>query len=163
MYYFCQMKITLLAVGKTTSKELEVLIEDYVKRIGHFVKFEIKFIPNQKLSKNLSENEVKTAEGVKILEILKSFESAVLLDDAGETLRSVDFASDLQKQFNHSQKNICYIIGGAYGFSDAVYKTVPRRLSLSKMTLSHQMVRLLFVEQLYRGLAIINHLPYHHE
>ena len=104
MYYFCQMKITLLAVGKTTSKELEVLIEDYVKRIGHFVKFEIKFIPNQKLSKNLSENEVKTAEGVKILEILKSFESAVLLDDAGETLRSVDFASDLQRQFNHSQK-----------------------------------------------------------
>ncbi len=157
------MKITLLTVGKTTSKELEVLIEDYVKRIGHFVKFEIKCISNQKLSKNLDENGVKTAEGLKILESLKYYDDVVLLDDRGETLRSVEFAKELQKQFNNSHKNICYVIGGAYGFSDAVYKTVERRLSLSKMTLSHQMVRLLFVEQLYRGLAIINHLPYHHE
>ncbi len=163
MYYFCQMKITLLTVGKTTSKELEVLIEDYVKRIGHFVKFEIKCLPNQKLSKNLNENEVEIAEGLKILENLKYYDDAVLLDDRGESMRSLDFAKDLQKQFNNSHKSICYVIGGAYGFSDAVYNTVPRRLSLSKMTLSHQMVRLLFVEQLYRGLAIINHLPYHHE
>jgi 23S rRNA (pseudouridine1915-N3)-methyltransferase len=157
------MKITLLTVGKTTSKEMKSLIDDYVQRIGHFVNFDLKYLPNQKHTKNLSEKEVKTAEGLQILDALSKYQIAVLLDDRGSPMRSMDFAGSIQKHFNSGQKSICYIIGGAYGFSEAVYQAVPKQLSLSKMTLSHQMVRLLFVEQLYRGLAIINHLPYHHE
>ncbi len=157
------MKITLLVVGKTTSNEMEALIKDYEKRIGHFVKFDILCLNGLKNTKKLNENDIKLAEGIEILHVLKDFQNVILLDDGGQQLRSVGFADKLQKEFNSGQKHLCFVIGGAYGFSEAVYKAVPQQLSLSKMTLSHQMVRLLFVEQLYRGLTIINHLPYHHE
>lgn len=157
------MKVILLLVGKTVNKHLDALIEDYVQRIRHYLAFDVKIIPELKSAKNLSIEQQKEKEGDLILMQLKSNDYLILLDERGTEFRSVDFASFLSKQFLVSSKQIVFLIGGPYGFSPNVYNRCQKMLSLSQMTFSHQMIRLLFTEQLYRALSIMHNEPYHHE
>lgn len=157
------MKVILLVVGKTTDRHLDALIDDYQKRIGHYVGFEMKVIPELKAAKSLSFEQQKEKEGEFILQQIKAGDCLVLLDERGKMFRSVEFADYLSKQFNMSHKRLVFLIGGPYGFSKNVYDKAQAMMSLSKMTFSHQMIRLLFIEQLYRALTIQNNEPYHHE
>lgn len=157
------MRITLLLVGKTTNKHLEALVEDYCGRIGHYLPFEVKIIPELKSTKSLTVEQQKEKEGELILQHIRQGDRLILLDERGKQYRSVDFAAFLTKQCSMSAKRIVFLIGGPYGFSKAVYEKSHSMLSLSLMTFSHQMIRLLFVEQLYRALTIQNGEPYHHE
>ena len=157
------MTIKLLAIGKTDNTNLQTLIEDYEKRLGHYIKFEFEVLPDLKKAKHLSEAQQKEKEGEIILSKVQNPEVLVLLDERGKALTSVTFAKDLQKYMNSGIKSLVFVIGGPYGFSDAVYQRANGKLSLSKMTFSHQMVRLFFVEQLYRGFTILRNEPYHHE
>jgi 23S rRNA (pseudouridine1915-N3)-methyltransferase len=157
------MTIKLLAIGKTDNTNLQTLIEDYEKRLGHYIKFEFEVLPDLKKAKHLSEAQQKEKEGELILSKVQNPEVLVLLDERGKALTSVAFAKDLQKYMNSGIKSLVFVIGGPYGFSDAVYQRANGKLSLSKMTFSHQMVRLFFVEQLYRGFTILRNEPYHHE
>jgi len=157
------MKIKLLVIGKTDHKGLESLISEYDKRLQHYLKFELEVIPGVKSTKNLSKNEQKEKEGVAILGKLQSTDLVVLLDENGKQYTSLNFASNIQKKMNSGIKQVVYIVGGPYGFSDAVYKKSVESMSLSKMTFSHQMVRLFFVEQLYRACTILRNEPYHHQ
>ncbi|MFD2725652.1 23S rRNA (pseudouridine(1915)-N(3))-methyltransferase RlmH [Hyunsoonleella rubra] len=156
------MTIKLLAIGKTDNKELIELVELYMQRLGHYVKFEFDIIPDLKKTKHLSENEQKQKEGELILKQINSTDVLVLLDENGKQLDSIAFSKHLQKHMNSGVKQLVYVIGGPYGFSEEVYKKANGKLSLSKMTFSHQMVRLFFVEQLYRGFTILRNEPYHH-
>jgi len=157
------MTITLLVVGKTDSKELHDLIRSYENRLKHYIRFEFQVIPDLKNSKNLSKQQQKEKEGVSILKILKDSDALVLLDEKGKQFSSIEFAQMLQKRMNSGIKSLVFVIGGPYGFSEAVYKRAQEKMSLSKMTFSHQMIRLFFVEQLYRGFTILKNEPYHHE
>ncbi|MCF6279309.1 MAG: 23S rRNA (pseudouridine(1915)-N(3))-methyltransferase RlmH [Flavobacteriaceae bacterium] len=157
------MKIKLLAIGKTDNKNLQRLIETYQNRLKHYIKFEISIIPDIKNVKNLSENQQKEKEGELILKQLQPTDQLVLLDEKGNQFRSIEFAKFLQKKMNSGIKQLVLVIGGPYGFSDAVYKKSNGKISLSKMTFSHQMIRLFLVEQLYRGFTILKNEPYHHE
>ena len=157
------MQITVLAIGKTDNKELALLIQEYEQRLKHYVKFNFELIPDIKNSKNLSENQQKEREGELILNQLRASDSVVLLDDKGKQFSSVDFSNYLQKKMNSGTKRLVMIIGGPYGFSEAVYRRCTEKLSLSKMTFSHQMVRLFLVEQVYRGFTILRNEPYHHQ
>lgn len=157
------MKITLLSIGKTNSKELVILMENLEKRLPAFIKFERKELPDVKNSKNLSENELKNAEAESILSFLVSGDTLIILDEKGKEFTSTEFSSFLEKQMNSSVKHLVFCIGGAYGFSDKIYDLNPQKLALSKMTFTHQMVRLFFVEQLYRGFSILQGKPYHNE
>lgn len=157
------MKITLLLVGKTTNKHLDALIEDYRQRIAHYLPFEMTVIPELKTAKSLSIEQQKEKEGELILQQLKPGDNLILLDERGDEYRSVEFAHFLTRQFLLPYRRIVFLIGGPYGFSQAVYGKCQTRVSLSQMTFSHQMIRLLFTEQLYRALTIINGEPYHHE
>ena len=156
------MKITLLLVGKTTDKHLQALIDDYAERLKHYVSFEQKVIPELKNAKSLSQAEQKQAEGEMILKAVETSATLILLDERGDEYRSIDFASQMQKLL-HGGKNICFAVGGPYGFSANVYQRADRMLSISKMTFSHQMIRLLFTEQLYRAMTILKGEKYHHE
>lgn len=156
------MKIKLLAIGKTDRPALRTLIEDYQKRLQHYIKFELIEIPDIKNSKNLSETEQKEKEGELILKLVSASDRLVLLDENAKQLDSLAFASFLQKQMNSGIKTLVFVIGGPYGFSEALYQKADGKLSLSKMTFSHQMVRLFFIEQLYRGFTILKNEPYHH-
>ncbi|MDD7272532.1 MAG: 23S rRNA (pseudouridine(1915)-N(3))-methyltransferase RlmH [Prevotella sp.] len=156
------MKVTLLLVGKTQNKLFQEAINDYVGRIEHYLPFNIVTIADLKNTKNLSEQQQKDAEGAMILKEIQSADTVVLLDEHGKEFRSVDYAQWLQKKQN-TAKRLVFVIGGAYGFSEAVYKRANEKISLSKMTFSHQMVRLIFTEQLYRACTIIKGEPYHHE
>ncbi|OZV69668.1 23S rRNA (pseudouridine(1915)-N(3))-methyltransferase RlmH [Winogradskyella aurantia] len=156
------MTIKLLAIGKTDNTNLQTLIEDYEKRLGHYIKFEFEVLPDIKKAKHLSEAQQKEKEGELILSKVQNPEVLVLLDERGKALTSVAFANDLQKYMNSGIKSLVFVIGGPYGFSDAIYQRANGKLSLSKMTFSHQMVRLFFVEQLYRGFTILRNEPYHH-
>jgi 23S rRNA (pseudouridine1915-N3)-methyltransferase len=156
------MTIKLLYVGKTDSKMLEKLVEDYQKRIKHFCKFETVLIPDLKNRKKLDENQQRVQEGKKILEKLKPSDVLLLLDENGKEFTSEKFADWMQKQLNSGVKNVVFVIGGPYGFSDEVYQQANGKIALSQMTFSHQMVRLFFTEQVYRAFSIINNLPYHH-
>ena len=156
------MKLTLLVVGKTTDKHLEPLIDDYCRRICHYTPFEIKVIPELRNAKSLSQEQQKAQEGRLILQQTDAATLLILLDERGKQMRSVDFAQYMQQQFN-AARNICFVVGGPYGFSKEVYDRADGQLSLSKMTFSHQMIRLLFTEQLYRALTILRGEPYHHE
>ena len=158
-----EMNMELYMVGKTDLPETAALIDLYTRRIGFHTRFNITTIPDVKSSKKLSEEEQKRDEGEAILKRLSNGDYVVLLDERGEEMRSVEFASWLQKRMAGSQKRLCFIIGGPYGFSDAVYARADSRLSLSRMTFSHQLVRLFFVEQLYRSFSILTNQPYHHE
>ncbi len=157
------MKIKLLAVGKTDDKNLNQLIELYQNRLKHYVKFEIEIIPDIKNVKNLSEAQQREKEGDFILAKLQNTDQLILLDDKGKQYTSIEFSQFLQKKMNSGIKQLVLVIGGPYGFSDAVYKKANGKLSLSKMTFSHQMIRLFIVEQIYRGFTILKNEPYHHE
>ncbi|MFY7671517.1 23S rRNA (pseudouridine(1915)-N(3))-methyltransferase RlmH [Tenacibaculum sp. MEBiC06402] len=157
------MKIKLLAVGKTDDKNLNQLIELYQNRLKHYVKFDLEIIPDLKNAKNLSEAQQKEKEGDLILSKLQNTDQLILLDDKGKQYTSIEFSNFLQKKMNSGIKQLVLVIGGPYGFSDAVYKKANGKLSLSKMTFSHQMIRLFIVEQIYRGFTILRNEPYHHE
>lgn len=157
------MKIKLLAIGKTDNKNLQQLIGDYQKRLQHYINFELVIIPDIKNVKNLSELQQKTKEGELILSKLTPFSHLVLLDEKGKEFRSIEFSKYLQKKMNASLKELVFVIGGPYGFSDDVYKKANEKVALSKMTFSHQMIRLFVVEQIYRGFTILKNEPYHHE
>jgi len=156
------MKIKLLVIGKTDDKSLQNLMQLYEKRIKGFVGFDFDIILDIKNTKKLSENQQKQKEGELLLAKLNTSDYVVLLDEKGKEFTSVKFAGFLQKQMNSGVKQLVFIIGGPYGFSQAVYQRANQKIALSQMTFSHQMVRLIFLEQLYRGYAIINHHPYHH-
>ena len=157
------MKIKLLAIGKTDDKNLQNLIETYQNRLKHYINFEIEIIPDLKNVKNLSEAQQKEKEGTLILKILNATDVLILLDEKGKEFRSVDFSQFLQKKMNAGIKQLVLVIGGPYGFSDEVYKKSQGKISLSKMTFSHQMIRLFIVEQIYRAFTILKNEPYHHE
>jgi len=157
------MKIKLLVIGKTDNKELLQLIQVYQNRLKHYIKFELEIIPDIKKVKNLSENQQKIKEGELILKRLQSTDELILLDEKGKEFRSIEFSKYLQKKMNSGIKQLVFVIGGPYGFSEEVYKKSKGKISLSKMTFSHQMVRLFMVEQVYRAFTIIKNEPYHHE
>ena len=156
------MKTVLLLVGKTQDKHFLAGIHDYQERIGHYMPFEIKIIPEIKNTKNLTAAQQKVREGELILKELQASDTVVLMDERGKELRSTEFARWLQGKQNISRR-LVFVIGGPYGFSSDVYARAGEQLCLSKMTFSHQMVRLIMVEQLYRACTIIKGEPYHHE
>jgi len=156
------MKITLIAIGKTDDKNLEILIEDYTKRLKHYVTFTFEVIPYIKNAKNLSETEQKQLEGQEILKRIAPADLLILLDENGKSYNSVTFSDYLQKKMNSGLKNLVFAIGGPFGFSKEIYTRANEKLALSQMTFSHQMVRLFFIEQLYRGFTILRNEPYHH-
>ena len=158
-----KMKIVLITIGKTNEKYLIEGISDYQKRLKHYTNFERIEIANIKNAKNFSESELMQREGELILKQIKNSDHLVLLDDKGKDFTSQKFAQKLQQWMLSGKKRLVFVVGGAYGFSDEIYKRGNEKLSLSKMTFSHQMVRLFFVEQLYRGYTILNNEPYHHE
>ena len=156
------MKTILILVGKSTDKHFQAGISDYAERIGHYMPFDIVTIPELRNTKSLSEEQQKTAEGELILKQIQASDTVVLLDEHGKEQRSVDFARWLsQKQ--QTARRLVFVIGGPYGFSPEIYARANEKLSLSQMTFSHQMVRLIFTEQLYRACTIIKGEPYHHE
>lgn len=157
------MTIKLLAIGKTDSKDLQQLLNEYSKRLGHYIKFELKIIPDLKNTKNLSQIQQKDKEGELIIKQIGQSEVLVLLDENGKQYSSIEFSEYLQKKMNSGIKSLCFVIGGPYGFSDAVYQKANGTLSLSKMTFSHQMVRLFAIEQFYRAFTILRNEPYHHQ
>ena len=156
------MTIKLLAIGKTDNKELQILIDDYQKRLGFYIKFEFEIIPDLKNSKNLTEDQQKQKEGELILNKLNTTDVLILLDENGKQMDSVSFSNYLQKHMNSGIKQLVFVIGGPYGFSPEIFEKAQDKLSLSKMTFSHQMVRLFFIEQLYRAFTILRNEPYHH-
>ena len=156
------MKTLLILVGKTTDRHFQAGIADYTERIGHYMPFELVTIPELKNTKSLSEDQQNTAEGEQILKLIQPSDTVVLLDEHGRELRSIEFARWLEQKRNTARRLI-FIIGGPYGFSSAVYARANEQLSLSKMTFSHQMIRLVFTEQVYRACTIIKGEPYHHE
>lgn len=156
------MKTTLIWVGKTMDKRIVSLIDDYAGRIVHYMPFQTVTIPDLKSTKSLLQSQQKDMEGTQILKYIQASDYVVLLDERGTERRSVEFAKWLTQK-NMSTRSLVFVIGGPYGFSDAVYQRANERISLSSMTFSHQMVRLFFVEQLYRACTIIKGEPYHHE
>ncbi len=157
------MTIKLLALGKTDSVQLQQLIALYENRLKHYVKFELVVIPDIKNTKNLSESQQKEKEGEAILKKIGPTDVLILLDENGKQYASMEFAQYLQKKMNAGTKQLILLIGGAYGFSDAIYQKAQGKISLSKMTFSHQMVRLFVVEQIYRAFTILKNEPYHHQ
>lgn len=156
------MKTILILVGKTQSKIFKVGIDDYVSRIEHYMSFSITTIPELKNTKSLSEDQQKQKEGELILKEIQPSDTVVLLDEHGAEFRSIEYANWL-KQKQNTARRLIFIIGGPYGFSPDVYARANEKISLSRMTFSHQMVRLIFTEQLYRACTIIKGEPYHHE
>ena len=157
------MKIKLLAIGKTDDINLQSLIETYQNRLKHYISFDLEIIPDIKNVKSLSEGQQKEKEGELILKKLIQTDVLILLDEKGTTYTSVDFSKYLQKKMNSGIKQLVLVIGGPYGFSEEIYKKASGKISLSKMTFSHQMIRLFVVEQLYRAFTILKNEPYHHE
>ncbi len=156
------MKTELILVGKTVNKHIDACISDYADRIGHYMSFGITVIPELKNTKALSEQQQKVSEGELILKNIQPSDVVVLLDEHGKEFRSIEMAAWLEKK-QQTARRLVFVIGGPYGFSDDVYKRANEKLSLSKMTFSHQMVRMIFTEQLYRACTIIKGEPYHHE
>ena len=156
------MKTELIVVGKTTNKHFIAAINDYLERIGHYMPFSVTVIPELRNAKSLSQQQQKDKEGEAILRLLQPSDTVVLLDERGKEPRSIELADWLQRQ-QQTARRLVFIIGGPYGFSQQVYSRADSMLSLSRMTFSHQMVRLIFVEQLYRACTIIKGEPYHPE
>ena len=156
------MKTELILVGRTVGKEFQHLIDDYAERITHYMPFSITVIPELKSTKSLSEEQQKTAEGELILKQIQPSDTVVLLDEHGKEFRSIEFAKWLEQKRNTARR-LVFVVGGPYGFSPEVYARANEQLSLSKMTFSHQMIRLVFTEQIYRACTIIKGEPYHHE
>ena len=158
-----KMKILLLVIGKTDEDYLITGIKKYIGRIGHYASFEMKELPDPRNRKTLSEDQQKKAESFLLLQQLQPGDQVVLLDENGKQFTSVEFAESLEKQMASGAKRLVFIIGGPYGFAQEVYDRANAKLSLSPMTFSHQMVRLIFVEQLYRAFTILKGEPYHHQ
>ncbi len=156
------MKIVLLVVGKTTESYYEEAIRVYSNRLKHYIPFEMEVIPELKNTKSLSFEQQKEKEGELIKKALKQGDYVVLLDENGKEFTSEQFATYLDKKYHVINKRLVFIIGGPYGFSPSIYSLASEKVSLSKMTFSHQMIRMIFVEQLYRGMTILNGEPYHH-
>ena len=157
------MKIELAVIGKTSIGYLKQGIDEYIKRLKHYVPFEIKYIDDIKNTKNISEDQQKRTEGAKILSLLDKSDFVVLLDEHGKEYTSMQYSSYIQKRMLIGVKKVVFVIGGPYGFSQEVYDRANDKISFSKMTFNHEMIRLIFTEQLYRAYTIINHEPYHHE
>ena len=156
------MKITLLTLGKTTDARLSALIDEYQQRLKHYVPFEFVVVPDIKNAKSLTQDQLKVAEGEAILARLTPSMDVLLLDEHGREFRSIEYADFLQKKMA-AGRDLVLIIGGAYGFSQAVYDRANGKISLSQMTFSHQMIRLMAIEQIYRAMTILRNEPYHHE
>jgi len=157
------MQIELIVIGKTDSKEVAALVELYAKRVNFYCRFAVTTLPDIRNTRHLTSRQQRTAEGEALLRQFTDGDYVVLLDQRGDEMRSVAFAAWLQKRLNSGMKRLVMVIGGPYGFSDAVYARADARLSLSRMTFSHQIVRVIFAEQIYRAFAILNNEPYHHE
>ena len=157
------MNIKLLLVGKTDEGSLQGLIDNYIKRLNHYNRFEVEILPDLKNTKNLSSEQQKQKEGKLILEKISTSDFLVLLDENGKQYSSEAFSEYIQKRLNSGMKQLIFVVGGPYGFSEEVYARAQGKVSLSKMTFSHQMVRLFFVEQLYRAFTILKNEPYHHK
>ncbi len=156
------MKIKLILIGKTDSDYLKTGVEEYVKRLTHYIGFEMIVVPDLKNTKKLSIQQQKQKEGELITKHIQPGDHVVLLDENGKEFSSPEFAAFIEKQSLSGLKTLVFVIGGPYGFSEEIYKTGNRKIALSRMTFSHQMVRLIFVEQLYRAMTIIKGEPYHH-
>jgi 23S rRNA (pseudouridine1915-N3)-methyltransferase len=157
------VKGVLIVVGKTTDKRFEAITQEYIERIRHYIPFTVEVIPELKNTKGLSQDEQKKREGELIQKNLQPGDYIVLLDEHGSERSSMDFASWIQKKMAAGPKRLVFIVGGPYGFSDAIHQKGNEEISLSRMTLSHQMIRMFFVEQIYRAMTILNGEPYHHE
>jgi 23S rRNA (pseudouridine1915-N3)-methyltransferase len=157
------MKIALLSIGKTDNRLFKEIIDEYVKRLNYYIPFEDIYIPDIKNRKSISEVEQKNLEGDKLIKALELTDYIVLLDEKGKKFNSSGFANYIEKKMHTVPKRLVFIIGGPYGFSKSVYDIANEKISLSEMTFTHQMVRMIFTEQLYRAMTIINNEPYHHE
>ena len=157
------MKITLITVGKTDKDWVKEGLDIYVSRLKHYIPFSINEIPELKNVSALSKEQIKSREGELILKLVKPTDDLILLDERGKEYTSMELAKVIQDKISYSNKDIVYVIGGAYGFSEEVYRRANSKMSLSKMTFSHQMVRAIFAEQIYRAFTIIRGEPYHHE
>lgn len=156
------MKITLLCVGKTDQSYLITGMEQYVKRLKHYIDFKITILPDIKNRKNMSESQQKEKEAALILKNIQPTDQTILLDENGSNYSSIEFASLIETKMINSVTSVVFVIGGPYGFDQSIYTMTPFRIALSKMTFSHQMIRLFFVEQIYRAMSIIKREPYHH-
>ncbi|MHA7131914.1 23S rRNA (pseudouridine(1915)-N(3))-methyltransferase RlmH [Algoriphagus namhaensis] len=156
------MQIRIIAIGKTDHPAIQTLCDEYSQRLGHYVRFDWEIIPDLKNTKSLSETQQKEKEGELILKKVDSSDVLILLDENGKTYDSLSFADFLQKKMNSGIKRLNFVIGGPYGFSEAVYRQANGKISLSKMTFSHQMIRAFVAEQLYRAFTILRNEPYHH-
>ncbi len=157
------MKISLLVIGKTDAGYFIDAVSEYQKRLEHYIPFEMQIIPDIKNTKSLTVSQQKEKEGELILKSLQPGDYVILLDEKGREYSSIQFASYIEKKTHTVAKRLVFVIGGPYGFSEPVYEKSNEKLTLSRMTFSHQMVRLIFVEQLYRAMTILNNEPYHHE
>jgi len=157
------MRTTLLVIGRTVEKHYITAIDDYVQRTKHYMSFELEVIPELKNTKSLTMEQQKEKEGELLCKAFQPGDVIVLLDEHGKELRSVEFAHWMEKKMATVNKRLVFVIGGPYGFSQKVYQTAHEKMSLSKMTFSHQMIRLIFIEQLYRAMTILQGGPYHHE
>lgn len=156
------MKIKLIVIGKTNRKELQLWINEYLQRLNHYLPFEFVVVPDLKNTKGMRLEKQKKLEGERLLTHIKKEEVLILMDEKGKKVDSVSFSKDIQKKMLSGTKTIVYVIGGAYGFSPAVYERAQQKISLSPMTFSHQMVRIFAIEQLYRAMTILKNEPYHH-
>ncbi len=157
------MKIILLVVGKTTDKHIEALTQEYLHRLEHYLSVDMQVIPELRQTKSLSQDDQKQREAKLILDSIKPGDHVALLDEHGTEPSSIQFAQLLQKRMASGIKRLIFVVGGPYGFAPDVYARADEKISLSRLTFSHQMVRLFFVEQVYRAMTIINNEPYHHE
>ena len=157
------MEITLIVIGKTNAKYLIEGLDEYTRRLKHYITYNINILPDIKNTKNLSEEQQKETEGKLILNALKPGDFLVLLDERGKEFSSMQFSDYLQRKMNSGLRRLVFVVGGPYGFSKDVYNKADEKLSLSKMTFSHEMIRLFFTEQIYRAMTIIRGEPYHHE
>lgn len=157
------MKIILLLIGKTEYNYIDEGYKLYESRLKHYISFETIYVPSIKNSKNLSNSQQNDKEATELLKHFEGKDHIILLDEKGSEYSSVDFSIVLQKNMNKGYKNVMFVVGGPFGFSETIYKMNLPKLSLSKMTYSHQMIRLIFVEQLYRAFTIIKNEPYHHQ
>lgn len=157
------MKTVLLVVGRTVESHFITAIQDYIQRTKRYIQFYMEVIPELKNTKSLSMEVQKDKEGELIIKALQPGDVIVLLDEGGKEMRSIEFADYMKRKMNTVNKRLVFIIGGPYGFSPKIYNMAHEKISLSRMTFSHQMVRLIFIEQLYRAMSILHNSPYHHE
>ena len=157
------MKISLICIGKTDEKFIQEGIDKYLKRLKHYISFQLLVLPDVKNVKNLSESQQKEKEGELLFKQLSTQDFVILLDEWGKEIRSVEFARYFERKMLASTQHMVFLIGGPYGFSDEIIQRANDKISLSKLTFSHQMVRLFFVEQVYRAFSILKGEPYHHE